>query len=291
MNALLLATTFGALGAFGVWAILHGALAPVDPRLGDALDLLDGRLQRPVAQPGADRLGSWLLNTVRRPVSEQHQRLLRLTGRSIEHHYTLKALGAAAGFLTPLLVAALGSWAFDAGFAVVALISPFTALLGFFLPDLLLSAADHDITEDATEALLTYFDLVMLERLANQSGSQSLRAAASVSDITVFALIRETLERARLEQRAPYADLRQLGGELGLPALNDIADVMSLDESGASLASALQARVSELRDAHLTNAKLAAAEISERMTFFMVVPALVFAGFFLVPPLLRLMAG
>lgn len=291
MNALLLATTFGALGAFGVWAILHGALAPVDPRLGDALDLLDGRLQRPVAQPGADRLGSWLLNTVRRPVSEQHQRLLRLTGRSIEHHYTLKALGAAAGFLAPLLVAALGGWAFDAGFAVVALISPFTALLGFFLPDLLLSATDHDITEDATEALLTYFDLVMLERLANQSGSQSLRAAASVSDITVFALIRETLERARLEQRAPYADLRQLGGELGLPALNDIADVMSLDESGASLASALQARVSELRDAHLTNAKLAAAEISERMTFFMVVPALVFAGFFLVPPLLRLMAG
>lgn len=291
MNALLLATTFGALGAFGVWAILHGALAPVDPRLGDALDLLDGRLQRPVAQAGADRLGSWLLNTVRRPISEQHQRLLRLSGRSIEHHYTLKALGAAAGLLAPLLVAALGSWAFDAGFAVIALISPFTALLGFFLPDLLLNAADHDITEDATEALLTYFDLVMLERLANQSGSQSLRAAASVSDITVFTLIRETLERARLEQRAPYADLRQLGRELGLPALNDIADVMSLDESGASLASALQARVSELRDAHLTNAKLAAAEISERMTFFMVVPALVFAGFFLVPPLLRLMAG
>lgn len=291
MNALLLATTFGALGAFGVWAILHGTLAPVDPRLGDALDLLDGRLIRPVPQPGADRLGSWLHATLRRPVSEQHQRLLRLTGRSIEHHYTLKALGAAVGLLAPLLVAALGGWFIDAGFAVVAVVSPFTALLGFFLPDLLLSAADHDITEDATEALLTYFDLVMLERLANQSGSQSLRAAASVSNITVFSLIRETLERARLEQRAPYADLRQLGRELGLPALNDIADVMSLDESGASLASALQARVSELRDAHLTNAKLAAAEISERMTFFMVVPALVFAGFFLVPPLLRLLAG
>jgi hypothetical protein len=85
--------------------------------------------------------------------------------------------------------------------------------------------------------------------------------------------------------------LKQLAAELKLPALADIADVMSLDESGASLASALQARVKELRDAHLTDAKVTAAAISERMTFFMVVPALVFAGFFLVPPMLRLLAG
>lgn len=291
MNPLLLAIGSGALGAFGLWAVLHGTLAPVDPRLNDALDLLDGRLSRPMPRSRSDRLGAWMRSRLRRPVSDRLTRLLRLTGRSLEQHDTLKALGAAAGLLTPLMLAALLSWAFGIGFATIAILAPVTASLGFFWPDLALLSSEDEITEDATEALLTYFDLVLLERLANQSGAQALRAAASVSDITVFALIRETLERARLEQRAPYADLRELSQQLGLPALTDIADVMSLDESGASLASALQARVSELRDAHLTTAKLAASQISERMTFFMVVPALVFAGFFLVPPMLRLLAG
>lgn len=291
MNPLLLAVGSGALGALGVWAILHGTLAPADPRLTDALDLLDGRLNRPVPRNHSDRLGAWLRNRLHRPVSARLARLLQLTGRSLERHDTMKALGAAAGLLIPLTLAAILSWALGVEFAVVAILAPFTAALGFFWPDIALTNAEQEITEDATEALLTYFDLVLLERLANQSGAQALRAAASVSDITIFVLIRETLERARLEQRAPYADLRELSRQLELPALTDIADVMSLDESGASLASALQARVSELRDAHLTEAKLAASQISERMTFFMVVPALVFAGFFLVPPMLRLLAG
>lgn len=38
------------------------------------------------------------------------------------------------------------------------------------------------------------------------------------------------------------------------------------DESGASLADVLRARVKELRDAHLNAQKIAAQEISERMT-------------------------
>ena len=86
----------------------------------------------------------------------------------------------------------------------------------------------------------------------------------------------------------PYAELKALGRQLELPALTDLADVMSLDESGAALTSTLRARVKELRDAHLTEVKVAAAAISERMTFFMVIPSLVFGLLFLVPPLLRL---
>ena len=63
---------------------------------------------------------------------------------------------------------------------------------------------------------------------------------------------------------------------------------MTMDEHGAALAATLRARVKELRDAHLTRQKIAAQEVSERMTVFMVVPAMVFGLIFLVPPLLRL---
>ena len=165
------------------------------------------------------------------------------------------------------------------------------AALGFVLPDLLLRRKDKAVTEDTTEALLTFFDLVTLERLANRSGAQALQAAARMSSAPIFRAIAQALERARLEQRAPYAELQRLGADLGLPALVDVADVMRLDESGASLSGALRARVKELRDAHLLALKLHASQVSERMGVLMVVPTLEFGLLFLVPPLLRLMEG
>lgn len=47
----------------------------------------------------------------------------------------------------------------------------------------------------------------------------------------------------------------------------------------------------ELRDAHLTQAKIDAAAVSERMTVLMVVPSLIFGLVFLIPPLLRLLSS
>ncbi len=292
MTGLLLAVTTGALVAFGLWA-LAGVLLPARPRLADALDLLDGRLT-PAPEPsatGIDRLGALARARLRQPVGTETQRRLRMAGRSVDRHYAQKVLTALAGLLLPSL---LGLAAVPAGWSgpeLPAAAGLVAGLAGFFLPDLLLRRAEGSLSADATEALLTFFDLVTLERLANQSGSQSLRSAAAVSDITVFAAIRDALERARLEQRAPYAELHRLGIELELPALVDAADVMSLDETGAALSGALRARVKELRDAHLTEAKIAAASVSERMALFMVIPSLVFGLFFLVPPILRLVGA
>jgi hypothetical protein len=214
-----------------------------------------------------------------------------MAGRSIDRHYAHKAAWALAGLTLPSLLGAGLALVTGTGPEIPALAAAVLGVAGFFLPDLALRRADSDLTEDATEALLTYFDLVTLERLANQSGSQALRSAAAVSDVTVFATIRDALERARLEQRTPYPELRRLGAELELPALVDIADVMALDDAGASLSGALRARVRELRDAHLTQARIAASAVSERMAFFMVIPSLVFGMFFLVPPVLRLVGG
>ncbi len=164
-------------------------------------------------------------------------------------------------------------------------------LVGFFVPDIVIGRGAATTTSDATEALLTFMDLVTLERLANSSATQSLHAAAAVSDQAVFVAIRDSLQRSRLEQRAPFTELKRLGAELELPALSDLADVMKLDDSGASLSDALRARVKELRDAHLTKAKVEASAISERMTFLMVIPSLIFGLLFLIPPLLRLLSS
>ena len=290
MNPLVIAVLSGALLGAGIW-FLSSIRVGVHPRLADAIDLLDGRWE---AMPedeaqGVDRIGAWLRAQVGSTVPAQTLRRLQIKGISVNRHFTTKALWALGGLLGPTVFTATMASILGAGPVIPLAFALVTGLVGFVLPDVLLRREDRTVTSDATEALLTFFDLVTLERLANQSGTQSLRAAAALSEAPVFVAIRDALERARLQQRAPYAELQRLGAALELPALVDIADVMRLDEAGASLSGALRARVKELRDAHLTREKIAASAVSERMAFFMVVPSLVFGAIFVVPPLLRLL--
>ena len=273
----------------GVLLIL-AAFRPEHVRLDDALAALGGEARPesgPTPEPG-ERLGAWWLH--RRPVAvtKTTRRALELKGRTLPRHYSLKVTGALAGFVTPMVLGALATFGLGLDASVPLVVSVVGAVVGFLLPDLLLRGQAEHLASDATESLLTYFDLVTLERMANQSATQSLHAAAAISDNAVFAQLRGALDRARLEQRMPFAELKALGQRLELPALVDLADVMRLDESGAALSNTLRARVKELRDAHLTDLKMTATRISERMTVFMVIPSLLFGLLFLAPPILRL---
>lgn len=288
---------FGATLLTGVWLVICGLL-PRPVRLDDALQLLDGAPASPARGRSAslvddpdsrlEQLGARVYNRCRLPLSEETAAQLVLKGRSIGDFFAEKLLLATTGLVLPLLVALLRLALGEAPSPLPLLWSILGGVVGFMLPDLTLRRQARDTRSDAAEALTAFFDLVTLERLANMSGTQSLHAAAALSDAPLFVRIRGALEHARLQQRPPWGDLRQLGRDLGLPALGDIADVMALDEQGAALSGALQARVKELRDAQLMDAKIAAQEVSERMTLWMVLPVMVFALIFLTPPLLRL---
>lgn len=165
------------------------------------------------------------------------------------------------------------------------------ALVGWFVPDLLLLRSRGGLRQAASEAVFTYIDLVTLERLANQSSTQALTKAAALSDAVLFTELRTALERARLEQRPAWQALDEVGARLELAPLRDVADVMRLDEQGAALSHALRARVRELRDGHLMTLKIEAERVSESLTLWMVVPALVFGLILLTPPLLRMIGG
>ena len=264
-------------------------------RLADSLALLEGATA-PVGEPfeinnRSDRLGAWAFRHSPIRLTSNQQRLLQLKNIPVTEFFADKTVMALLGAAVPTIVGGFSSLVLGVSPTIPGLAALTLLVLGWFLPDLLLRRAGKRAKVDAGEALFTYFDLVTLERLANRSASQSMHAAAAVSSVPLFGLITEALDRARLEQRAPYSELKRLATHLDLPELSDIADVMRLDESGAALAGALRARVRELRDAHLTAAKVAANQISERMTVFMVIPAMVFGVIFLVPPLLRLANG
>lgn len=291
-TGLVLLMGMAVVGGFTI-ALAGARRTPI--RLADSLALLEGATA-PVGESfeinnRSDRLGAWAFRRSPIRLTSNQQRLLQLKNIPVTEFFADKTVMALLGAAVPTVLGGFTFLVLGVSPTIPGLAALVLLVLGWFLPDLFLRRAGKRAKVDAGEALFTYFDLVTLERLANRSASQSMHAAAAVSSVPLFGLITEALDRARLEQRAPYSELKRLAAHLDLPELGDIADVMRLDESGAALAGALRARVRELRDAHLTAAKVAANQISERMTVFMVIPAMVFGVIFLVPPLLRLANG
>jgi tight adherence protein C len=239
----------------------------------------------------SERLGAWIYRAVPIPLSGRQRRALRLQDKSIAEFYADKAVMAIIGAVLPGLAGCAFVYLTGHLSPVPAIAVVAGAVSGFFVPDLLLRRKAQNVWVGATEALLVYIDLVTLERLTNASATQALHNAAALSDVPLFVHIRTALERARLEQQSPYAELRRLSDQLKLPELADIADVMQLDETGAALSGTLRARVRELRDAHLTREQMKASAAAEGMTIYMTLPAVIFGLIFLIAAMLRILVG
>lgn len=281
----------------GALVALVTALMPRVPHLAHTLAGLTGDVSGPVAARDlsdstslsrSDRVGNWLYRHSPLTLSARQRQNLQLRGQSIAGFYADKAVGAVLGFFLPVVVLTLWTVLLGVPVSVPIVVGLLGGLVGWFIPNVGLRSRARSVRSDADDALLTFMDLVTLERLANASATSALHNAANLSDIELFRQIRAALERARLEQQAPWVELRRLAEQLDLPALTDVADVMQLDETGAALSGALRARVRELRDAHLTQTQQRANAASENMTIWMTIPALIFGLIYLVPPLLRI---
>lgn len=283
--------------ATGLWLIICGLL-PRHIRLSDVFATLSDEPTaaiRPagpvvVADPSSrlEHAGAWLYQHGRIPLPAATVRALSLHGRSIGDYFVHKTVLAVGGLALPSLAAfALRPFTGSLGGLPVGL-GLLAGIAGWFWPDFALRNQQTQTSADAAEAVNTFFDLVVLERLANVSATQALEAAAQLSSTPVFVRIRGALEVARLEQRPPWQDLRRLAHDLDLPPIADLADIMRLDDQGAALAEVLTARLKELRDAHLSRERAAAHQVSERMTLWMTIPVIIFALVFLIPPLLTI---
>ena len=283
---------FGMVAGLGAVVMVRGFTTP-PVRLGDALALLDSR--QTTASAGAppaavEALGERVHRRLRLTLTARQQQLLLMQGRSVGDFFVEKLVWTAAGLLLPVVWAA-SQMAFGGspGPAPLA-IGLVAAVVGYFVADLRLRGGAEQERRAATDGIHTFFDLVVLERLANSSAAQAAASAAGVSDSPLFRRISSGLERARMEQSQPWSELREVAREWNVPELADFADVMQLEEQGAGLADVLQARARELRDAHPGAQRTAAQEASEAMSLWMTIPALILGLALLVPPLLKLLA-
>ncbi|MCL2783624.1 MAG: hypothetical protein FWD80_06615, partial [Propionibacteriaceae bacterium] len=242
VSAASIAVLAGGVFAVGFVAIVAGVW-PRPPSLKAALAGVDGgsgawvgaAVDEPsnltlVADAGSrlERLAAHAFERWRLPLSDQTRRRLAQQGRSIGDFFAAKLTLAAAGLVAPSLMSGMAwmlgliSSPWPLGFGLVG------AVLGYFWPDWGLRQTAVAWQEHSADAISVYFDLVTLIRLGNASAVQALREASELSQAPVFVQVRDALDRARLQQRPPWAELRRLSETLGLPEVGDLADIMAL---------------------------------------------------------------
>lgn len=292
MTGLGLAVAAGLFVGLGAFLAVVGSIGRT-ARLGDALAVLDGTSgpTQPLHVPdsaGLEGLGAWVQRRFRLPVTQKQQQLLLLQDRSIGDFFAEKLVLALSGLLLPGFWVALQYVAGARPDPLPAAFGLVGAVAGYFLADWNLARGAKEVRRSTTESIHTFFDLVALERLANASAAQAVETAARVSDAPLFRRISAGLERSRLEQTTPWLEMARIAREWDLPELTDFADVMRLEEQGAALADVLQARVKELREAHVTRQRSDAQEATEALTIWMTIPALLLGLAFVIPPVLTL---
>jgi hypothetical protein len=298
-TGLQLALASGALVALGV-VLLVMRLMPAEPDLAEALSRLTptrGRarsLESSSAATGKERIGVWAMKAlppalwVRTPTRE-----LAILRIPLARFYGDKLTFAGLGLVIPPLLA----WFFDLiglGFpvAIPALASLGLAAVMFFMPN-------YNAVDDARKARLefsralgAYIDLVALERNNGSGVRQAMELAAEVGDSWVFKRLSEELTRSRWSGLPPWDALHTLAEELGLPELDDFADIMRLSgEEGASVYATLRARSAAMRTAMLNDEIAEANAVGERMTIPGSLLGVIFMALLVAPSLLRMFSN
>ena len=115
------------------------------------------------------------------------------------------------------------------------------------------------------------------------------RRPPRVGDSWVFRRLSEELTRSRWSGLPPWDALHALADELGLPELDDFADIMRLSgEEGASVYANLRARSAAMRTAMLNDEIAEANAIGERMTIPGSLLGVIFMALLVAPSLLRM---
>ncbi|MDH6119884.1 hypothetical protein ABH930_001124 [Kitasatospora sp. GAS204A] len=259
----------GCVAAAGI-ALLIAELRPAPPDLGQALE----RLHRaPVEQRDGETPldGSWYDRLGNRSLALAGSRVplqsLALIGRTPARFMAHKLLFALIGLVLPGYLSAMAQLTGLAmPVALPALLGVALAAGGWVLPDAIVQSEAKEARTEYLHGIAAYLELVALERAADHGPAEAMRRAAAVGRGTVFRRLRDALERAATDRLPPWDGLDALADELGLTALQDVADIMRLSGTdGAAVYDTLRARAKGLRD-ELLSAELAeAGSTSEQM--------------------------
>ena len=280
--ALLLGTGFG----LGTWLIISGAW-PARPPLASML----AALYPPAAAPRivtADA-GGWAARAGRPAAGPLRalglpgpaiRRDLAVLGRGADRHLAEKAAAAVTGLLiAPLLAAVFLLAGISVPVAVPAWAGLALAAAGFLAPDFGVRSEAAARRADARHALSAFLDLATIALAGGAGIDQALTDAAADGDGWAFRQIRRALAASEAARTPPWDALAQLGAEIGVTDLAELAASVQLaGTEGARIRASLTAKAQALRTRQMSEAEAAAAAATERMSMPVVV---LFAGFLL----------
>ncbi len=150
---------------------------------------------------------------------------------------------------------------------------------GWFAPDLVLRAEAARRRRGFRHAVGTFLDLVAVSLAGGTGVEGALHGAASLGQGWGFDRLRQALDRAELAGQTPWDALAELGEDLGVAELRELAASLLLaGHEGAKVRRSLTAKAAAVRHHQLANLETRAAEATERM----VLPiGLLFFGFVL----------
>jgi tight adherence protein C len=288
----------GALFGLGLLAIAVG-LAPRKPPLAQALAAVTREPARPlVSLDGggwAARLG-WpavaLLSGAGLPTAAV-RRDLAILGRPAERQLAEQATAALAGLLlVPAMAALLAAGGLRLPWQLPAIGAIALGTAGFTVPVLAVRQEAASRRAGARHALSAFLDLVVVSIAGGAGVEAALAYAGATGRGRAFGQIRGALEAAQLARRPPWETLGQLGTELGIPELGELAASITLaGTEGARVKSSLAAKAAALRTRQLADAEATAQAATERMSLPLVI---LFAGFMLLigyPAIVHVLLG
>lgn len=205
-------------------------------------------------------------------------------------------VGVATAGLGATAVVLLALFAVVVGFVVPIFLVLATLVvvagLSWLVPTVSARAAARGRREHFRAVLATWLELVTLSQAAGTGLEGAMDAACSLADDWALRRLGRALANARHLGLAPWEGLRQLGAELGVDELGQIAAMLTLAGSeGARVRASLAAGAASLRGRQLATTEAEANRVSERLFLPATVIMIAFLLFLTFPAFERILAS
>lgn len=253
------------------------------------------RPRRPSAERGTasvtsgvtDRVGQWVIRVVESTGLVDLGGLesrLRALGKPVEAHAFEKLLGGIAGLVIPVMFSLMLTAAgVSVSPGVIVAVAVGLSVAGFMYPDLGLSDQIERRRRDFRHSLSAYLDLVTIILAGGGGLETALQTSADLGDGWAFTEIRAALNRARLTSRTPWDVFDDLGEELGVDELRELAAAAHLaGDQGARIRTSLAAKADSMRARQTAAIEAQAEAATEKMLLpvvTLVVGMILFIGF------------
>jgi len=305
MTLIMLAGAAAGFGLLMLWLLLDTSQA-TGPAALSRLDLDRRRFRRDTVltvdrrHPGENlrmrRLGARVREQMEAwgislPVSVRAD--LSMVGRSLEAHLAVSIVAAVVGFFIPLALLALVDAAFGSSFGMMPLwVALAGALISGLLPTSQIRATAETRRRDFRHVVSSFLDLVAMNLSGGRGVPEALQSAAGISDSWAMLRIREALQTARLQGVTPWAALGELGNELRIDELRDLAAALGLvAEDGAKVRDSLYARSESMRQRELADSEGRAQAQSQSMLVAQLLLCVGFLIFLTYPAVARILVG